>query len=124
MSKNINNKIESLVDAGASFASAITTKEVKLDNYQSAKVVISTGAGDESTTIAKVITILPDATEKEIKSQEITIGNNTESKIDIVADELAHDDANSFKITIDAVADSTITGSVVVVLGDARYSEE
>jgi len=124
MSKYINNKIESLVDAGASFASAITTKEVKLDNYQSAKVVISTGAGDESTTIAKVITILPDATEKEIKSQEITIGNNTESKIDIVADELAHDDANSFKITIDAVADSTITGSVVVVLGDARYSEE
>ena len=124
MSKYINNKIESLVDAGASFASAITTKEVKLDNYQSAKVVISTGAGDESTTIAKVIAILPDATEKEIKSQEITIGNNTESKIDIVADELAHDDANSFKITIDAVADSTITGSVVVVLGNARYSEE
>ena len=124
MSKYINNKIESLVDAGASFASAITTKEVKLDNYQSAKVVISTGAGDEATTTAKVIAILPDESEKEIKTQEITIGNNTESKINIVADELAHDDANSFKITIDAVADSTITGSVVVVLGDARYSEE
>ena len=123
MSQYVINKIETLVDAGTSFASAITTKEVKLDNYQSAKVVVTTGEGEATKTTAKVIAILPDASEKEIKSQELTIGNNTESKIDIVANELAHDDATAFKITFDAVAETTITGNIVVVLSEPRYNE-
>ena len=124
MSKYLTNKIETLVESGAIFASDITTKEVRVDNYQSAKVVISTGEGEAATTTAKVIAVLPDATEKEIKSQEITIGNNSENKINIVANEIAHYDATSFKIAIDKVADSAITGSVIVVLGEARFSEE
>lgn len=123
MSKYLTNKTEVLAEA-TSFASAINTKEVKLDNYQSAKVVISTGEGDEAKANAKVIAILPDTTEQEIKSQEITIGANSVSEIDIVANEIAHYDATGFKISIDAVADSTITGNIVVVLGEARYSEE
>ena len=52
MSQYVINKIETLVDAGTSFASAITTKEVKLDNYQSAKVVVTTGEGEATKTTA------------------------------------------------------------------------
>ena len=118
------NKIEIIAEPGTSLASAIETKEVKLDNHQSTQIVISTGEGEAATTTAKVIAVLPDATEKEIKSQEITIGNNSENKINIVANEIAHYDATSFKIAIDKVADSAITGSVIVVLGEARFSEE
>ena len=56
------NKIEIIAEPGSSLASAIETKEVKLDNYQSAQIVISTGEGDTATTKASVVAILPDAT--------------------------------------------------------------
>ena len=50
------NKIEIIADPGTSLASAIETKEVKLDNYQSTKVVISTGEGDATKTTASGLT--------------------------------------------------------------------
>lgn len=124
MSQYLTNKIEILVDAGEIFASEVETKEVKLDNFQSAKVLIGTSEGDTATTIASVVAILPDASEVEIRSQDITIGGKTQTEINIVANELAHYDATSFKIKIDAVADSTIGGEIVVILGEPRYAVE
>ena len=118
------NKIEIIADQGTSLASAIETKEVKLNNYQSAKVVISTAEGEETTTTARVVAILPDATEQEIKTQEITIGANAESEINVVANEIAHYDATSIKIKIDAVADTDATCGIVAVLGEPRYAVE
>lgn len=124
MSQYLTNKIEILVDAGEIFASEVETKEVKLDNFQSAKVLIGTSEGDTATTIASVVAILPDTSEVEIRSQDITIGGKTQTEINIVANELAHYDATSFKIKIDAVADSTIGGEIVVILGEPRYAVE
>ena len=118
------NKIEIIAEPGSSLASAIETKEVKLNNYQSAKIVIKTGEGTEATTIAKVVAILPDATEQEIKSQEITIGENAENEINVVANEIAHYDATSIKIKVDAVADSEVTCEIVALLGEPRYAVE
>lgn len=118
------NKIEIIAEPGTSLASSIETKEINLNNYQSTKVVISTGEGDEAKTTARVVAILPDATEHEIKSEEITIGANTESHINVVANEIAHYDATSIKIKVDAVADSTITCGIVALLGEPRYAVE
>ena len=118
------NKIEIIAEPGSSLASAIETKEVKLDNYQSAQIVISTGEGDKATTKASVVAILPDATEQEIKNEEITIGGNAENRINVVANEIAHYDATSIKIKVDAVADSTITCGIIALLGEPRYAVE
>ena len=118
------NKVEIIADQGTSLASAVETKEVKLNNYQSAKIVISTGEGDEAVATAKVVAILTDATEQEIKTEEITIGGNAESVINVVANEIAHYDATSIKIKIDAVADSEVTCGIVAVLGEPRYAVE
>ena len=125
MSKYLEtNKIEIIAEQGSSLASAIETKEVKLDNYQAAKIVISTGEGDEATTTARVVAILPDATEQEIKNQEITIGENSESEINVVANEIAHYDATIIKIKIDAVADTEVTCGIIALLGEPRYAIE
>lgn len=118
------NKIEIISEQGSTLASEIETKEVKLNNYQSAKIVIKTGEGTEATTTAKVVAILPDATEQEIKSQEITIGENAENEINVVANEIAHYDATSIKIKVDAVADSEVTCEIVALLGEPRYAVE
>ncbi len=123
MSQYLNEKVIILADAGKIFAKEIETQGVKLDNYQSAKVCIKTGAGDKTTTNAKVVAILPDASEVEIKSEEITIGNLTETIINVVANELAHYDATEFKIKIDAIEGSTILGSITAILGEPRFSE-
>lgn len=123
MSQYNTNQIKVLKDGGAIFASAIETEEVKLDNFQSAKVVISTGAGEAKTTTAKVVAILPGGNEQDIKEQEITIGNDTETIINVVANELAHYDATGFKVKVDAVASSEIVGTIVVALSEPRYSE-
>ena len=124
MSKYLINKAEIIVDAGEIFASEVVTKEVKLNNYQSAKVLIGTGEGEKATTIARVVAILPDASEQEIKTQEITIGGKEQTEINVVANELAHYDATSFKVKIDAVADSAIGGEIIVLLGEPRYAVE
>lgn len=118
------NKIEIISEQGSTLASDIETKEVKLNNYQSAKIVIKTGEGAEATTTAKVVAILPDATEQEIKSQEITIGENAESEINVVANEIAHYDATSIKIKVGAVADSEVTCEIIALLGEPRYAVE
>lgn len=123
MSKYFTEKIVNLIDAGAIFASAIQTPNIQLDNYQSAKVSIKTGDGEEVKTTAKVIAILPDKSEVEVKTQEITIGKNIEAVINVVANEIAHYDATEFTIKIDEIKDCAITGSIIAVLGEPRYSE-
>lgn len=124
MSQYLTNKVEVLVDGGTSFGSAITTKEISLDNYQSAKVVITTGEGAEATTNAKFVAVLPDATEVDIKSEEITLGADRQVELNIVANEIAHYDATKVKVVIDAIDGTDITGSVVAVLGEPRYAIE
>lgn len=123
MSKYITNKMETIVNAGTSFGTAIESKEVKLDNYQSAKVIITSSTGDEAKTKARVIAVVDENNTETIKEVEVTIGANKETAIDIVANELARYDAVSFKVEIDAVDKSSVTGSVIVILSEARYSE-
>lgn len=123
MSKYITNKMETIVNAGTSFGTAIESKEVKLDNYQSAKVIITSSTGDEAKTKARVIAVADENNTETIKEVEVTIGANKETAIDIVANELARYDALSFKVEIDAVDKSSVTGSVIVILSEARYSE-
>lgn len=123
MSKYLTDRIVNLVDTGAIFASALETPKIQFDNYQSVKVSIKTGDGEEGKTTAKVIAVLPDESEVEIKSQEITIGNSTETIINVVANEIAHYDATKFKIKIDAVDKSEIQGTITALLGEPRYSE-
>ncbi|MBQ7798293.1 MAG: hypothetical protein IJ371_04145 [Clostridia bacterium] len=122
MSKYITNKIKTIVNAGTSFASDVESEKVDLTNYQSAKIVITTDAGTEAKTNASVIAILPDNTEKELATIEIAIGG-TENVIDFVANKLAHYDATAFKVKIAGVAETKITGGVIVILGEERYSE-
>lgn len=119
-----SNKIEIIAEPGTSLASAIETKEVKLDNYQSTQIVISTGEGETSTTKASIVAILPDATEQEIKNEEITIGGNTETRINVVSNEIAHYDSKSIKIKLDAVAETSVTCGIVALLGEPRYAVE
>lgn len=117
------NKIETIAEPGSNLASVIKTKEVKLDNYQSAKIVVRTSEGDIATTKVSVVAILPDTTEQEIKNEEITIGGNTETVIYIVANEIAHYESTSIKIQIDAVPETSVTCSIVALLSEPRYSE-
>lgn len=123
MSKYITNKMETIVNAGTSFGTAIESKEVKLDNYQSAKVIITSSTGDEAKTKARVVAVIDESNTETIKEVEVTIGANKENAIEIVANELARYDALSFKVEIDAVDKSSVTGSVIVILSEARYSE-
>lgn len=123
MSEYLNEKIMNLMDAGAIFASAIQTPNIQLDNYQSVKVSIKTGEGDETKTLAKVFAVLQDESEVEVKTQEITIGNNVETIINVVSNELVHYDASEFTIKIDEIKDCTILGSITAILGEPRYSE-
>lgn len=123
MSKYITNKMQTIVNAGTSFGTAIESKEVKLDNYQSVKVIITSSTGDEAKTKARVVAVIDENTTQTIKEVEVTIGASKETAIDIVANELARYDAVSFKIEIDAVDQSTVTGGVIVILSEARYSE-
>lgn len=123
MSQFNTDKIETIVEPGTSLGSNVYSKEVELANYQSAKVVIKTSAGEEASTIARVVGVLPDNSENVVKEETIKIGNSAESTINIVANELAHDDAKKFKVNINEVSASEVTCSVTVVLSEARYSE-
>lgn len=124
MSQYLTNKIVTIADEGSAFSSDVNSKEVELDNYQSAKVVIKTGAGEEKDTIAKIVAVLPDNSEVKIREESIKIGNNTETIINIVANELAHYDSKKFKININKADGTDVTGSVSVILGEPRYTEE
>lgn len=123
MSQYEINKITTIVEPETTFNSIIESKEVTLDNYQSAKIVIKSGAGDEAITTAKIIAILQDETEQEIKTCEVKIGQNIETEINLVADELAHFDATNFKVKIEAISNSEITGTVIVVLSEPRFND-
>ncbi len=123
MSKYVKNQEHILVDTGEIFAEEVDTGKIQLDNFQSAKVCVKTGTGEKKSTVAKVFAVLQDGSEIEIKTQEISIGNSTETHINVVADELAHHDATEFKIKIGAIAECKIEGTVIAILGEPRYSE-
>ena len=124
MSQYIIDKVENIVGAGTSFGSPIESKAVSLANYQSAKIVINSGAGEEKTAKGKIVAILPDATEQDIKEFDVAVGGNKQTEINLVANEIAHYDATEFKVKIEAVDASEVTGAISVVLSQARYSEE
>lgn len=121
MSKIITNKIETIVAPGTSIASDVTSKKINLNNYQSAKVVISSSDGTSATTTAKVIAVIDTDNEVEIKSESIVIGGSRENAIDIVANEIAHYDAKAIKIEIAGITSSTLTIGAIVVLAEPRY---
>lgn len=117
------NEIKVIAEQGTSLATAIETKEIKLDNFQSAKIVIKSSEGDEATTTAKVIALLPDETEKELNNFEVLVGGK-EFELNVVANQLAHYDATSFKIKVEAIADSNLTCEIIAILGEPRYAVE
>lgn len=117
------NEIKVIAEQGTSLATAIETKEIKLDNFQSAKIVIKSSEGDEATTTAKVIALLPDETEKELNNFEVLVGGK-EFELNVVANQLAHYDATSFKIKVDAISESSLTCEIIAILGEPRYAVE
>ena len=123
MSQYITNKSEILKESGAIFASDIKTDNIKLDNYQSAKVIIESGEGDAVETTVSVC-ITKDEEEIVVKEKTITIGANIVSGIDVVANELAHYDATEFYVKVAKVADSVITGTIYAILAEPRYAIE
>lgn len=118
------DKVVVLADAGTSLASAVTTKKIKLDNYQSVKVVVLTSAGTEEKTNLRLCAVLSDGTNKEIGCKEIAVGNKVVSEASIVANQLAHDESVELIVKIDAVKSSTNTCQIVALLSEARYAVE
>ena len=123
MSQYLKNEIKTVVPTGTALSAEVKSEKIDVSNSQSVKLVITSSEGDAATTNAKIVAVLADATEQEIKVQEITVGAKTETKIDIVADEIAHYEAKEFIIVLDAIAESTLTCGVIAILGENRYTE-
>ena len=123
MSQYLKNEIKTVVPTGTALSAEVKSEKIDVSNSQSVKLVITSSEGDAATTNAKIVAVLADATEQEIKVQEITVGANTETKIDIVADEIAHYGAKEFIVVLDAIAESTLTCGVIAILGENRYAE-
>ena len=107
MSQYLKNEIKTVVPTGTALSAEVKSEKIDVSNSQSVKLVITSSEGDAATTNAKIVAVLADATEQEIKVQEITVGAKTETKIDIVADEIAHYGAKEFIVVLDAIAEST-----------------
>ena len=123
MSQYLKNEIKTVVPTGTALSTEVKSEKIDVSNSQSVKLVITSSEGDAATTNAKIVAVLADATEQEIKVQEITVGAKTETKIDIVADEIAHYEAKEFIVVLDAIAESTLTCGVIAILGENRYTE-
>lgn len=123
MSQYLKNEIKTVVPTGTALSAEVKSEKIDVSNSQSVKLVITSSEGDAATTNAKIVAVLADATEQEIKVQEITVGAKTETKIDIVADEIAHYGAKEFIVVLDAIAESTLTCGVIAILGENRYTE-
>ena len=123
MSQYLKNEIKTVVPTGTALSAEVKSEKIDVSNSQSVKLVITSSEGDAATTNAKIVAVLADTTEQEIKVQEITVGAKTETKIDIVADEIAHYEAKEFIVVLDAIAESTLTCGVIAILGENRYTE-
>ena len=123
MSQYLKNEIKTVVPTGTALSAEVKSEKIDVSNSQSVKLVITSSEGDAATTNAKIVAVLADATEQEIKVQEITVGAKTETKIDIVADEIAHYEAKEFIVVLDAIVESTLTCGVIAILGENRYTE-
>jgi len=123
MSQYLKNEIKTVVPTGTALSAEVKSEKIDVSNSQSVKLVITSSEGDAATTNAKIVAVLADATEQEIKVQEITVGAKTETKIDIVADEIAHYEAKEFIVVLEAIAESTLTCGVIAILGENRYTE-
>ena len=100
MSQYLKNKIKTVVPTGTALSAEVKSEKIDVSNSQSVKLVITSSEGDAATTNAKIVAVLADATEQEIKNEEITISGNTETRINVVANEIAHYDAKSIKIKL------------------------
>ena len=123
MSQYLTNKIITVVPSGTALNKEVISESIDVTNSQSVKIVITSSEGEVATTKAKVVAILADETEQTIKEIEISVGNNTETKIDVVANEIAHYEAKEFIVVVDAIADTSLTCGVIAVLGENRYTE-
>ena len=123
MSQYLKNEIKTVVPTGTALSAEVKSEKIDVSNSQSVKLVITSSEGDAATTNAKIVAVLADATEQEIKVQEITVGAKTETKIDIVADEIAHYEAKEFIVVLEAIAESTLTCGIIAILGENRYTE-
>ena len=123
MSQYLTNKIITVVPSGTALNKEVKSESIDVTNSQTAKIVITSSEGEVATTKAKVVAILADETEQTIKEIEISVGNNTETKIDVVANEIAHYEAKEVIVVVDAIADTSLTCGVIAVLGENRYTE-
>lgn len=123
MSQYLKNEIKTVVPTGTALSAEVKSEKIDVSNSQSVKLVVTSSEGDAATTKAKIVAVLADETEQEIKVQEITVGANTETKIDIVADEIAHYETKEFIVVLEAIAESTLTCGVIAILGENRYTE-
>ena len=115
------DKIKLLIAPATIFGADVTTNEFKLDNYQSAKIYIVSGAGDETTTTAHVIINTLEDTEQEIITKTINIGGNQDNVIDLIAEQCAHYNVDTIKVKIDGIASNETIGCVCLVLSEPRF---
>lgn len=144
MTNNIVTKYEVLKEAGAIFASAITTDYLELKNFKFVDFVVSSGVGTAADVTVTVKGKLgssgtPTAVafkEKtgptaysEIASTGKTLSVGGESGscgkgvFRITADDIASEGYDRVAIDLTAVASSTVPGAIVAVLYAPRYSE-
>lgn len=136
-------KYKVLKEPGAIFASAITTDYIELSNNKEVHFIVATGAGTEGDTTVKVKAKLGADGEAKAISFKEKIGQTTYSAVTKegktltiggTAGECGYAiytvNADSLKgeydrvaLDLTAVSESTVPGSIVAAIIDARYSE-
>jgi len=140
----MTNKYQVVKEAGAIFASAITSDYIELSNYKTLDFVIATGVGTAANTTIKVKTKLgADGTAKDIDFQ-INTGDHFEdvdasgkafsiggaagscgfAVVRVDADKVGARGGDRVAINTSAVSSSTVPGSITACLYQARYSEQ
>lgn len=144
MTNNIVTDIKVIKEAGAIFASSITTEFVELSNYKYVDFIISTGVGTVANTTLTIVgksgesgTTKAIAFREKVGSCEYenidatgkvlsiggTAGNCGKVILRITADNLAHDECDRVAIKTTAVASSAVPGSIVAILYEPRFSK-
>lgn len=145
MTQNTISKIQVLIEPGEIFATAIASAYIELSNYKYIDFVIASGAGtaaDVTVTVKGKLDISGTAATLPFK---IKIGNGTSfteiaetgdilniggsagecgyAVYRITADDIAKAGYDRVNINVTAVAESTVSGSIITVLYEPRYTE-
>ena len=142
---NVITKIQTVKEAGAIFASAVTTDAVELSNYKYVDFIITTGAGtaaDITVTLegklgaSGVAAALPFKRRDEAGTGFTNIsatgdtlsiggtpGETGKAIYRITADDLSSRGYDRVQLITTAVTDSTVPGSIIAVLYEPRYTE-